>query len=119
MKKGKITQVIGPVIDVEFSEDKLPMVKDALVVTVDGKDRVMEVAQHMGNHIVRCIMLATSEGHSKGMDVVATDSCIKVPVGEITLGRMINDHGEPIDKKGDVAAEEKWEIPEAKAAMES
>lgn len=106
MEKGRITQVIGPVIDVEFTTGKLPMIRDALTVEVNGKKRVMEVAQHMGNRIVRCIMLATSEGLSKNMEVTATGSCIKVPVGEKTLGRMFNVLGEPIDKKGDVNAEE-------------
>ena len=110
MEKGKITQVIGPVIDVEFPAGKLPMIKDALTVEVDGKRRVMEVAQHMGNHTVRCIMLATSEGLSKNMEVTATGSCIQVPVGEETLGRMFNVLGEPIDKKGDVKTEEMWGI---------
>ncbi len=110
MEKGRITQVIGPVIDVEFASGKLPMIRDALTVEIDGRTRVMEVAQHMGNHIVRCIMLAASEGLSKNMEVTATGSCIKVPVGEKTLGRMFNVLGEPIDKKGDIETEEKWEI---------
>ena len=110
MEKGRITQVIGPVIDVEFPVGKLPMIRDALTVEVDGRRRVMEVAQHMGNRTVRCIMLATSEGLSKNMEVTATGACIKVPVGENTLGRMFNVLGEPIDKKGDVDTEEKWEI---------
>ncbi|MCR5075316.1 MAG: F0F1 ATP synthase subunit beta, partial [Ruminococcus sp.] len=110
MEKGKIIQVIGPVIDVEFPAGKLPMIRDALTVEVDGRKRVMEVAQHMGNHTVRCIMLATSEGLSKNMEVNATGACIKVPVGENTLGRMFNVLGEPIDKKGDVETEEMWEI---------
>ncbi|MCI6560230.1 MAG: F0F1 ATP synthase subunit beta, partial [Ruminococcus sp.] len=79
MEKGRIIQVIGPVIDVEFADGKLPMIKDALTVEVDGKKRVMEAAQYMGNHVVRCIMLATSEGLSKDMEVTATGSCIKVP----------------------------------------
>ena len=110
MNNGRIVQVIGPVVDVEFPEGKLPMIKDALTVSVDGKIRVMEAAQHMGNHIVRCIMLASSEGLAKEMEVTATGSCIKVPVGEATLGRMFNVLGEPIDKKGEVDAPEKWDI---------
>ena len=110
MDKGRITQVIGPVIDVEFIGGRLPMVKDALTVEIDGKQRVMEVAQHMGGRTVRCIMLASSEGLAKDMEVTATGSCIKVPVGEKTLGRMFNVLGEPIDKKGEVEADEKWEI---------
>jgi F-type H+-transporting ATPase subunit beta len=110
MEKGRITQVIGPVIDVEFPSGKLPMIKDALTVTIDGKQRIMEVAQHMGSRTVRCIMLASSEGLSKNTEVTATGACIKVPVGEKTLGRMFNVLGEPIDKKGDVESAEMWEI---------
>ena len=110
MEKGKIIQVLGPVIDVDFSGKKLPMIKDALTVEIDGKTRVMEVAQHMGNSVVRCIMLASSEGISKEMEVTATGSCIKVPVGVQTLGRMFNVLGEPIDREGAVETEEKWEI---------
>ena len=110
MEKGRITQVIGPVIDVEFPSGKLPMIKDALTVTIDGKQRIMEVAQHMGSRTVRCIRLASSEGLSKNTEVTATGACIKVPVGEKTLGRMFNVLGEPIDKKGDVESAEMWEI---------
>lgn len=111
MEKGKIVQVLGPVIDVEFdSNTKLPMIKDALTVEVDGKRRVMEVAQQMGNSVVRCIMLATSEGLSKDMEVTATGSCIKVPVGSQTLGRMFNVLGETIDKGEEVKASDYWEI---------
>lgn len=110
MEKGRIVQVIGPVVDVEFENGRLPMIKDALTVSVDGQTRVMESAQHMGNHTIRCIMLGTSEGLAKDMEVTNTGSCIKVPVGEATLGRMFNVLGEPIDKKGAVASAEKWEI---------
>ena len=110
MEKGRIVQVIGPVVDVEFENGRLPMIKDDLTVSVDGQTRVMESAQHMGNHTIRCIMLGTSEGLAKDMEVTNTGSCIKVPVGEATLGRMFNVLGEPIDKKGAVASAEKWEI---------
>ena len=110
MEKGKIIQVLGPVIDVQFNGKGLPMIKDALTVEVDGKKRVMEVAQHLGGSVVRCIMLATSEGLCKDMEVTPTGSCIKVPVGTKTLGRMLNVLGEPIDKEGPVNSDEKWEI---------
>ena len=79
MKKGKIVQISGPVIDVEFEDSDLPYIKDALEVDNDGKRCVMEVAQHIGNNTVRCIMLASSEGLHKDMEVVATGSGIKVP----------------------------------------
>lgn len=110
MNKGKILQVLGPVVDVEFESGKLPMIRDALEVTRDGKRLVMEVASHLGNHIVRCIMLASSEGLVKGMEVTATGSCIKVPVGKQTLGRMFNVLGEVIDNGEQVVGEDQWKI---------
>lgn len=110
MNNGKIIQVLGPVVDVEFENAKMPMVKDALEVTRDGKRLVMEVASHIGNNIVRCIMLASSEGLVKGMEVTATGSCIKVPVGPQTLGRMFNVLGEVIDGGEPVVGEDQWKI---------
>ena len=110
MNKGKIVQVLGPVVDVEFEKVTLPLIKDALTVEADGKKKVMEVAQHMGNNIVRCITLAASEGLEKDMEVTATGSGIKVPVGESTLGRMFNVLGEAIDGGEPVKGEEQWVI---------
>ncbi len=81
MNKGKIKQVMGPVVDVEF-EGELPNIKDALEVTVDGSRLVMEVSQHIGDSSVRCIMLAASEGLCKDMEVTATGDAIRVPVGK-------------------------------------
>ena len=112
MEKGKIVQVLGPVIDVEFS-GKLPMIKDALTVDNHGKECVMEVAQHMGNGVVRCISLSSTEGFSKDMEVTATGSCIKVPVGTATLGRMFNVLGKPIDEAGPVETKDYWAIHRA------
>ena len=83
MEKGRIVQVLGAVVDVEFENGKLPMIKDALTVQNGDKKVVMEVAQHMGNNIVRCIMLASSEGLTKDMEVVATGAGITIPVGPI------------------------------------
>lgn len=110
MDKGKIVQVLGPVVDVEFENGKLPMVKDALEMKLDGKKLVMEVANHLGNNIVRCIMLASSDGLVKGLEVTATGSCITVPVGKQTLGRMFNVLGETIDDKEQVEGEARWKI---------
>jgi len=110
MEKGKIVQVLGPVVDVEFESGKLPMIKDALEINNSGKRLVMEVAGHLGNNIVRCIMLASSEGLSKEMEVTATGSCIKVPVGKQTLGRMFNVLGEVIDGGAPVVGEDQWKI---------
>ena len=109
MKNGKIVQVMGPVIDVEF-EDELPKIKDALEVELDGKKLVMEVSQHIGGNCVRCIMLAASEGLCKDMEVINTGDAIKVPVGDKTLGRLFNVVGETIDGLDSLDKEEHWAI---------
>ncbi len=106
---GHILQVMGPVVDVEFDEDCLPYIQDALTVKVAGKTQVMEVAQQIGEGVVRCIMLGASEGLYKDMEVTATGSGIKVPVGKQTLGRLFNVLGEPLDK-GDELVGTRWEI---------
>ena len=110
MEKGKIVEIMGPVVDVEFENGKLPMIKDALTVQLDGKTKVMEVAQQLGNNTVRAIMLASSDGLEKDMEVTATGACIKVPVGDATLGRMFNVLGESIDGGEPVNADDYWEI---------
>ena len=97
MDKGKIVQITGPVIDVEFESDNLPAIKDALTVELNGKTAVMEVSQHIGGNVVRCIMMASSEGLSKSHEVINTHEPIKVPVGKDVLGRMFNMQGETID----------------------
>ena len=110
MNKGKIVQVMGPVVDVEFQEQDLPSIKDALIVELNGKKVVMEVAQHIGNHTVRCIMLASSDGLCKDMEVTATGQGISVPVGKETLGRLFNVLGETIDKGEQLDDAEHWVI---------
>ncbi|MDO4649654.1 MAG: F0F1 ATP synthase subunit beta [Eubacteriales bacterium] len=111
MNVGKIIGVSGPVVDVNFESGDLPKIKEALIVEVNGADRVMEVAQHTSNTGVRCIMLAESEDISRGMEVHATGAGIQVPVGECTLGRMFNVLGQPIDGGEAVPEKEKrWEI---------
>ena len=112
MNKGRITQVMGPVVDVEFeSQKELPRIKDALEVDNGGKRCVMEVAQHVGNNVARCIMLASSDGLYKGMEVTATGAGIQVPVGEQTLGRLFNVLGETIDDKEAISEDtEHWVI---------
>ncbi len=110
MNKGKIIQVMGPVVDVQFDNDYIPEIKDALTVENDGKKLVMEVAQHIGSNQVRCIMMASSEGLSRNMEVTATGAGIKVPVGEKTLGRLFNTLGETIDGGESLEGEEHWEI---------
>ena len=109
MSYGKIVQVMGPVVDVQF-DGTLPKIKDALEVNNNGKKAVMEVAQHIGNNVVRCIMLAASEGLYKDMQVEATGGSIKVPIGEKTLGRLFNVVGETIDDLESLDNEEHWSI---------
>ena len=109
-RKGTVAQVLGPVVDVEFSEGSLPEINEALTVELDGKAQVMEVAQHIGGDTVRCIMLSPSEGLGRGVGVTATGHTIQTPVGEGTLGRMFNVLGEPIDGKGAVDGSERWSI---------
>lgn len=109
MNYGKITQVMGPVVDVEF-EGRLPKIKEALWVENEGKRVVMEVSQHLGENTVRCIMLASSEGLYKDMQVLATGEAISVPVGEKTLGRLFNVVGDTIDGLESLENEEHWSI---------
>ncbi|MBR4023993.1 MAG: F0F1 ATP synthase subunit beta [Firmicutes bacterium] len=108
---GRIVQISGSVIDVQFEQGQLPAIKEALKVKIDDETRVMEVAQHIGHDMVRCIMLASSDGMSKGMEVERTMGSIRVPVGTSVLGRMFNVLGDPIDGGEPVPAEEPhWEI---------
>lgn len=106
--KGKIVAVSGPVVDVEFENGCLPKIKDALIVNNDGKECTMEVSKHLGKNTVRCIMLSSSDGLYKGMEVEATGDGIKVPVGKKTLGRLFNVTGETLDNGEDLSSEEKW-----------
>ncbi len=110
MNKGKIIQIMGPVVDVQFDREYIPEIKDALTVENEGKTLVMEVAQHLGNDQVRCIMMASSDGLSRNMEVTATGAGIKVPVGEKTLGRLFNTLGETIDGGEKIDDSEHWEI---------
>lgn len=97
---GKITQIIGAVLDIKYSEGKLPEIYDAIdIPTADGGKLVVEVAQHLGDDTVRCIAMGPTDGLVRGMDAIATGAPISVPVGELTLGRMFNVLGQPIDEK--------------------
>ena len=108
MSNGKITQIIGAVIDVEFSENNIPSIYDALVVTETGL--TLEVQQQLGDNVVRTIAMGSSEGLKRGLEVANTGAAIKVPVGTKTLGRIMNVLGEPIDNAGDINPEAEWEI---------
>ena len=101
---------MGPVVDVKFEDGDLPYINDALEVYPRGHKRVMEVAQHIGDDTVRCIMLSHSEGLAKDMEVKRAGGPISVPVGPQVLGRLFNVLGDPIDNKGEVESKEKWQI---------
>ena len=97
---GKITQIIGAVLDVKFSQGQLPAINDAVVITrKDGSKLTVEVSQHLGDDTVRCIAMDSTDGLVRGMEAVSTGAPITVPVGEITLGRIFNVLGDPIDNK--------------------
>lgn len=108
---GRVERISGPVIDVVFDNGHLPRIKEALEVQVNGKVCMMEVAQHTGSGSVRCIMMGPSEGLARGDEVIAPGHGITVPVGEVTLGRMFNLLGEPIDGLGRIPEDtERWDI---------
>jgi F-type H+-transporting ATPase subunit beta len=99
-KTGKVTQVVGVVVDIEFGTDNLPAIYNALTLELDGKTLTLEVAQHLSESSVRAVSLGGTDGLSRGVEVSDTGVAISVPVGDETLGRMFNVTGEPIDGKG-------------------
>ena len=116
---GKITQIIGAVLDIKFTEGNLPEINDAIKVpTRDGKELVVEVSQHLGDDIVRCIAMGSTDGLVRGMDAIATGAPISVPVGENTLGRMFNVLGNPIDEIYPPTGVETWPIHRKAPAFE-
>ncbi|CAG9294996.1 F0F1 ATP synthase subunit beta [Celerinatantimonas diazotrophica] len=108
MSNGNIVQIIGAVVDVEFPLDSVPHIYDAL--NVESAGLVLEVQQQIGGGVVRCIAMGSSDGLVRGMDVSNTGEAIKVPVGEGTLGRIMNVLGEPVDGVGEIKADEKYII---------
>ena len=119
MNSGKIIQVMGPSVDVEFETDHLPQMLNALEVQMTDRILVLEVAQHIGDNIVRAIALASTDGLVRGMDVKDTGAPISVPVGEQTLGRIFNLLGQPIDEQGNVKSpEQKSSIHHAPPSFE-
>jgi len=110
MAKGKVAQVIGTVVDIEFPPDELPALYNAVEIPVDGGKIVLEVQEHMGNNWVRCLSLAPTDGLGRGAEAIDTGVVLQVPVGRSTLGRLFNVMGEPLDKLGDVKADEYWAI---------
>ena len=117
MSKGKIIQVIGPVVDIEFPAEHLPAIYNAIKIqTADQEDQsfqvdlTLEVAQHLGNNTVRCVAMSSTDGLVRGMVGVDQGGAISVPVGDATLGRLLNVVGDAIDNNGPVDAKERWEI---------
>ena len=114
INKGKVVQVIGPVVDIEFEPERLPDLLTAIEIKgeVEGAtiDLTLEAAQHLGNNIVRCIAMASTDGLQRGMEAVDTGGPISVPVGPETLGRLFNVLGEPIDGKEPAKTKERWPI---------
>ena len=119
---GKITQIIGAVLDIKFTEGNLPEINDAIRIPLRGdqagKELTVEVSQHLGDDTVRCIAMGSTDGLVRGMDAVATGGPISVPVGENTLGRMFNVLGDPIDEIDPPAGVEKWPIHRPAPAFE-
>ena len=109
--KGKILQVIGPVIDIRYEAGQLPSIKNAILIEMqDGSKMTAEVAQHIGDDVVRCIAMSSTDGLVRGMECIDTGAPIEVPVGDAVLGRMFNVLGEAIDGVGDVKADKKMPI---------
>ncbi len=107
---GKVLQIIGAVLDVKFENGKMPALYNAIEVELNGQKIVAEVSQHLGDDVVRCISMSSTDGMVRGMDAVDTGNPISVPVGEKVLGRMFNVVGTPIDGKDDPNADENWSI---------
>ncbi len=112
MATGQVVQVQGPVVDVGFPAGELPQIYNAITIKDEAKaiDLTVEVAQHLGNDVVRCIAMSTTDGLVRGMDALDTGSPIQVPVGRGTLGRVFNLLGKAVDEKGPVASETSWPI---------
>ena len=119
---GKITQIIGAVLDIKFTEGNLPEINDAIRIPLRGdqagKELTVEVSQHLGDDTVRCIAMGSTDGLVRGMDAVAAGGPISVPVGENTLGRMFNVLGDPIDEIDPPTGVEKWPIHRPAPAFE-
>jgi len=110
MSKGKVVQVIGTVVDIEFPPDELPAINNGIEIPMDGGKVVIEVQQHIGNNWVRGVALTSTDGLARGAEAIDMDAPITVPVGRATLGRLLNIFGEPLDELGEVKAEQRYPI---------
>ena len=118
MGKGKVTQVIGTVVDIEFLPDELPALYNAIEIPTDGGKVVLEAQGHIGNNWVRCLALSSTDGLGRGIEAIDTGAPLTVPVGKATLGRLFNVMGEPIDNLGAVEAAEHWLIHRSPPSFE-
>jgi F-type H+-transporting ATPase subunit beta len=110
MAKGKVAQVIGTVVDIEFPHDELPSLFNAIEIQTGGVRIVLEVQDHLGNNWVRCLALSPTDGLERGAEAIDTGAALKVPVGRATLGRLFDVMGTPLDNLGEVKAEDRWPI---------
>jgi len=110
MAKGKVAQVIGTVVDIEYPPDELPALFNAIEIPTDGGKIVLEAQEHIGNNWVRCLALSPTDGLARGAEAIDTGTALTVPVGRATLGRLFNVTGEPLDNLGPVEAKEHWPI---------
>ena len=108
--KGTVIQVVGPVLDIRFADNELPELLSAIEIPHGDNTIVAEVAQHIGDNVVRCIAMSSTDGLQRGAEALDTGAPISVPVGEDCLGRVFNLLGQPIDEAGDVATQERWPI---------
>ncbi|MDP7525327.1 MAG: F0F1 ATP synthase subunit beta [Dehalococcoidales bacterium] len=118
MAKGKVVQVIGTVVDIEFPPDELPGIFNAIEITTEGGKAVFEAQEHIGNNWVRCLAMSPTEGLERGAEAVDTGDPLSVPVGRPTLGRLFNVLGEPLDDLGEVKTEEHWPIHRSSPPLE-
>jgi F-type H+-transporting ATPase subunit beta len=113
MAKGKVAQIIGTVVDIEFPPDALPAINNAIEIPTNGDKIILETQQHVGNNWVRCLAMSPTDGLARGAEAIDTGAPISVPVGHATLGRLFNILGEPLDNLGPVEASERWPIHRA------
>jgi len=118
MAKGKVAQVIGTVVDIEFPPDKLPAIYNAIEVITNGQKLILEAQEHVGNNWVRCLALSSTDGLERGVEAVDTGAALSVPVGKETLGRLFNVMGEPIDEMGEVKTKDKWPVHRPPPSLE-
>ena len=118
MAKGKVVQVIGTVVDVEFPPDELPAIYNAVEIAIDDGKIVLEVQAHIGNNWARCLSLSPTDGLGRGVEAIDTGASVAVPVGRGTAGRLFNVFGDPLDGLGEVKADARWPIHRAPPALE-